>query len=336
MIEKHTSRSASAPTPFRSAFSVIELLVSLSIVSLLLGLLLPAVQSSREAARMQLCLSRLRDFGVATQNFEVSHQRLPGGNAISLDSSELRFPGVFSAHTELLPFLDLSSLYSLISKNETGQTATPFPSSIENSIPLSTSVPGFKCPSDRCYGAQNSYRANVGVFEWHMVGPLYALPGFDEYAFMSKITDGLSNTLLFSERLVGDSDDSSVSGARDVFLAEFNLDFLLTPDSAVELCRVSANKGATQHWSHSGASWMFTGNAYTWYNHASSPNSVIPDCSVSGDRIVHSVMSARSMHYGSVMGALCDGSARAISQEIDISVWRGLGTSSKGDASVEW
>ena len=63
----------------RSAFTLVELLAVLSVVGLLLALILPAVQSAREAARRAMCLNNVRQLGIALQSYHDVHRRLPPG-----------------------------------------------------------------------------------------------------------------------------------------------------------------------------------------------------------------------------------------------------------------
>src|SRR5437773_5038189 len=85
----------------RSGFSLIELLVSISIIGILTSLLLPAVQMVREAARRSQCRNNLRQLALAAHNFEEARTRLPAG----MDFQHVG-PIVY-----LLPFLEQHTYY---------------------------------------------------------------------------------------------------------------------------------------------------------------------------------------------------------------------------------
>ena len=106
---------------FRSGFTLVELLVTIAIIGILMGLLLPAIQSVREEARVISCKNNLRNLGIAAQNYLSQHQRFPTAGAqyfsvwtvsvVPHRFSELGEPG--SWKFQLLPFLEQQAAFSL-------------------------------------------------------------------------------------------------------------------------------------------------------------------------------------------------------------------------------
>lgn len=114
-------------------FTLIELLVVIAIISVLLGLLLPAVQNAREAANRTKCANNLKQIGLAIQNYEVMHKSLP--------PSRFSMTNGVSWAWLILPQLEQDNLYRL--QKLTKPLTDMAPSA------LSTAVPVFYCPTRR-------------------------------------------------------------------------------------------------------------------------------------------------------------------------------------------
>jgi len=148
-----THRSTRRPQPTRrGGFTLIELLVVIAIISVLVSMLLPAVQQAREAARRSQCANNLKQIGLAVHNFEGSFGYLP---------TSLRPPTAgtvrFSVLTSLLPYLDQSNIYNQYNQSINWSVGT--------NIPLSqTKIPAFNCPSDPLAGGLDGIPDNPATW----------------------------------------------------------------------------------------------------------------------------------------------------------------------------
>jgi prepilin-type N-terminal cleavage/methylation domain-containing protein len=100
----------------RSAFSLLELLVVIAILSTLIALLLPAVQSAREAARRTHCVNNLKQLGVAVHSYHNVYRMIPMGNDAKPPAEGMEWwgPFNFSMHVRLLPYLGESNLHDKV------------------------------------------------------------------------------------------------------------------------------------------------------------------------------------------------------------------------------
>ncbi len=190
----------------RSGFTLIELLVVIAVIGVLIALLLPAVQATREAARRFQCQSNLKQLALAIHNYENSHEVFPPSGIVaeSAETFECRSGKMFSWIVLILPHLELESLHAKFNFQRTLLQQFYKPYTAQPAILL--------CPSDSARGeffrhptltydlplAKGNYAAFVSPFHTDLQ-PRFpgALVGTGQP--IKSITDGLSNTLMLSE-----------------------------------------------------------------------------------------------------------------------------------------
>lgn len=210
----------------RRAFTLVELLVVIAIIGILIGILLPAVQMVREAARRSTCLNNIRQIAFAALNHESQHQELPIGLTLPDSVPRTTTDELFGWGTAVLPFMEQNNAYDLLAPNSGStmlQRATVGgPSVIEV---LQRPIPAFQCTSDSSSEPLNRHRPassaigflaksnyvaanNVGVCQALKIGPVGpnrvtpngAFNGIEGMS-MAAFIDGASHTIIFSERL---------------------------------------------------------------------------------------------------------------------------------------
>jgi prepilin-type N-terminal cleavage/methylation domain-containing protein len=119
----------------RRGFTLVELLVVIAIIGTLVGLLLPAVQSAREAANRSSCGNKMKQLCLAMQNFHDARKALPAAcdrypyTATTFNTTaSATSPAAFSFICHILPFIEETNLYNAISSNTNrfGRGAVPF------------------------------------------------------------------------------------------------------------------------------------------------------------------------------------------------------------------
>lgn len=152
--------------PTRRGFTLVELLVVIAIIGILIGMLLPAVQQVREAARRVECGNKLRQLVLACHNFESGNMRFPpgGSNSIEFPSGDTTSPGGHSWMAYLLPFLEQANLWEAADfRNRTYNQMID--------VLGNQSLPIFKCPSSPL----DEFTLNLGTMA--MVSDYIAIAG---------------------------------------------------------------------------------------------------------------------------------------------------------------
>lgn len=335
----------------RSGFSLVELLTTLGVLAVLVSLVIPAIQSSREAARKLDCQNRQRQVALAILNFEHSRGHLPA--PLNGSPAPPAVPAVLSVFAHVLPELDQAVLFSRLTKDSTENAAGLYPGPPrlirpEHNELLRTRLPVVTCPSDGAPDGGCNMRACDGVHPVPRKDPSAPEDGGRRGVFparillephrLSEVTDGLSNTVMLSERLAGDQDPARYSPHRDTYYIAPATAFITfeSPDEIVTACIFQYRSPPLGEMSYGGAAWLIAGSAYTMYNHVLPPNSPINDCSANEYFLTQAAVTARSFHYRGVNAALADGSVRFVSESIDSRLWRALGTRAGGETGLEF
>ena len=292
----------------RRAFTLIELLVVIAIIAVLIGLILPAVQKVRGAAARVKCQNNLKQIGLAMHNYESAYQNFP--------QARNPWPMVHSALSRLLEFVEQDNLRKLVDY----RAPLTSPTNIEASH---TRVALFICPVDPASGQVDglpdfgsNYVANNGT---GTAG--YGLIALGDGMFreqpvrIAEVTDGLSNTVAFSETTLGTGSVSSPPMARDVILEMPGGD-----DPTPALC----DAGTGTFTGLRGAKWLDGHYGNTLYNHYYTPNPPNWDCGNASHN--KALSAARSFHPGGVNCLFADGSVHFIGNKISLTTWRALAT----------
>ncbi|WP_152051163.1 DUF1559 domain-containing protein [Tautonia marina] len=316
-------------------FTLIELLVVIAIIGVLIALLLPAVQSAREAARRAQCTNYLKQIGLAVHNYVDVHGVLPVGRGTRPPRPyDITSRYNYSGFASLLPFLEQAPVSSAINFDLTMTVQEG------NSTVMATVIASLLCPSDGQQTptdwAGNNYRFSEGSNILYSHGatdtggvnttmPEPNGPFFPERSFpLAKIRDGTSNTILASEKLLGDYNQGIPTIRRDIYVSAT---WPTTLDEAFRNCESVENSSTPSNGeSNVGAPWLDGFLHTSIFKVVSTPNK--KSCYMFPARLV---MSASSEHPGGVNIALCDGSVRFVKDTVDRSAWWAIGSMNGGE-----
>jgi type II secretory pathway pseudopilin PulG len=321
------SRTVSFPRR-RVAFTLVELLVVIAVVGMLIAMMLPAVQQSREAARRTQCINNLKQLGLALQNYQSAKKTFPAACTLAIGAPSHSF----SVHAQLLPYVDEANLQRLI---DFSRSYTLQPEVTKTRVEL------FVCPSeentqpkllgDSIYYPSN-YAINFGT--WFIWNPNTQQIGDGAFGVNRKMKpahfeDGLSKTLAIAEvkahqPIVHDGRSPKVMNVPP-------------PNSPADV--VAYGGEFTSDLAHS--EWVNGMMVQTGMSTTFPPNTVVnyvdgstawdvdfmsSRLGVSTTDLSYGAITARSFHNGTVQYLLMDGSVQSATNDTDRAVWQALGT----------
>lgn len=331
-------------------FTLIELLVVIAIIGVLVALLLPAVQQAREAARRTQCRNNLRQFGIALHNYHDAHSCFPPGSVV-------RIPDTYAgANTLLLPYIEQANLQFNYDMNRSWEFQAP---AVATAV-----IPMFVCPSNTGDNPRDSEALRnlqqaggplpVGT-RFGITTYLYCRGSSDAWCYvpnlnpnrgmflnsatvrMRDLLDGSSQTFAMGEGATGDRwplchgagcsiPMTAPSGGR--WPAE-QAWLIAVPNSITYLQAglmvISSIFGCT----------VDKLNKYPVTDSCSDVNQ-ITDCRASYEGGPHSASNFRSDHKGGGHFLFADGSARMISENIDMKTYRAVSTIAGGEVVGEF
>jgi prepilin-type N-terminal cleavage/methylation domain-containing protein/prepilin-type processing-associated H-X9-DG protein len=366
----------------RRGFTLIELLVVIAIIAVLIALLLPAVQAAREAARRAQCVNNLKQLALAVHNYVSQNETFPpqvqnGGRSVwSNFGGPYWDPWPLDWTASILPQMEQSVLFNALNFNMSSGFNG---SDTQNTTVLAQQVGSLLCPSENLKnpsmgpGSRKNYVANVGgpatIQAWTGIfvalrdasdGSSYAGVYVNSnsgrtFGFES-VTDGTSNTAIFSETLLG-----SGPGANTVTLASTKRrgTYLWRPtgNNHVPLDGGLNSLAATQGFlaacrsipgsqvafgtlvPPNGNIWIAgnPGSCMMWdaYNHYNTPNGTgcdnVSDGNTGGYATLQDIFPPSSNHPGGVNVAFTDGSVKFIKDTISPQTWWAIGTRNQGE-----
>jgi prepilin-type N-terminal cleavage/methylation domain-containing protein len=337
-----------------AGFTLVELLVVIAIIGVLVALLLPAVQSAREAARRTQCSNNLKQFGLALMNYHDTFRVFPprrGGTSSCSGASDLaRIQCNYdrlSAFVALLPYYEQKATADFIAgggKTANGTVIQPggpaawYGSGSGIYEPWATQIKMLLCPSDRVLpggaNAHNSYAFSIGdtlggntsvngttVQFNHPTQPVRGIFGGSGRCIgLQFITDGSSNTIAMSERTTNGWFNGRAAAGEDMRTATvYNFPSVISNPGSCLGTTIKATYQSGNIKSKFGSIWTDGQAEVVGFNTVIGPNgpSCNNDSNAGSADATGGAITAGSNHPSGVSALLADGSVRFINQNIN-------------------
>ena len=339
-----------------AGFTLVELLVVIAIIGTLVGLLLPAVQSAREAGRRISCVNNLKQIGLALHSHHDAKKCFPTGVGFSQENNGCPpATGRYMWTFRIMPYMELGNVAGLIKPGSWNGCPAPTDDTTTRTA-FQTTIAGYQCPSDThgSVTASNGWWINqtqgnyVGCFSPH---GFHVEPEANETCLINGQMNGAQKTTL-NPTVLSNSPFTTQKG-RSLFNYYGNRrSFKNASDGTSMTVMVSevvaGGIDPTGPIDLRGLWWLDQGVAYSHWKtpNCSDPDVVgdapgagtipstklgVPDIVVRPGGWSGCMTAARSRHPGGVVAAYVDGSVRFANEDISSIVWTGLGSMDGGE-----
>jgi prepilin-type N-terminal cleavage/methylation domain-containing protein/prepilin-type processing-associated H-X9-DG protein len=305
-------------------FTLVELLVVITIIGVLIALLLPAVQAAREAARKMQCSNNLKQIGLAALNYEQAKGLLPPGYVMDKHGTGLGH----TVFAQILPFMEQAGVAGVYHFDQRNLATINIPA-------VTTQISAYQCPSDDAAGrvasapssaypmgwwSRSNYVVNMGSDTWlsnvsTTDGSLTDGPfRLNVAVAIADIKDGTSSTAMVSEVISGKTKDFVGSAWDTRGMWGWNM----VGSSSYTHHDTPNSTAGDAMWANSGSDIECVADAD------------MPCDNTHGANMDQFHVAARSRHPGGVNVTFCDGHVSFVPNVINLNIWRYLGARDDG------